>query len=742
MIYSLLRKLFHSPKRVYKSEFYILAIFTLLTIPGMINLIWFSSYYKEELFKDFESRVTNTQQTIVLMFQNENSLTNNQNLNFIRYQDLSNIIIYQSDTLLFALNKNSDLIRKTYLDSLWRLGLDTDLPKYIKKTYLLDADKRITIYTAFDLTNLKAELQFHSNQLWLRAGFIFLTFLVLFVFITMTLLKPIQRLSAETEAVINGTDKNKLSTNYSFPEINHIAIKINELIEKSEVKEKKVIEEIQGLIDYLTSRNEELEYAKGNAESANKYKTEFLANISHEIRTPLNAILGFTEQLIVSETDENKKYYLNVIKNSGRTLIALVNDILDISKIESGRFEINKSPTNFTSLIQEISDLYSSKALSKGLAFIIDNDPNIPQSLILDDLRMRQILINLISNAIKFTEKGNITLSTKLLKLNPMEGKINFLISVKDTGIGISKEYKKQIFEPFTQQEGQSFRKYGGTGLGLPITKKLVELMGGRIDLESEEGLGSEFIVYLNDVELTNKNNLQFTEETIYYRADIAKILLFDKNDIDRELLADTLKNENFVILEVNRFDDFVKYCNSEKIDIVIYCCVDSNPEKVQLTSQVIEFVKHKEIPTIAITNDSTEYYQWRDYYKNTFAAVIKKPIHIKSLINTICKILNQNEDNGSEVATDGLQQLWDTFVSNANPIIIQKIRENFVEKAKELSNKLVLSQIKEFQQELFKFSTKANDPLLNEIEQQLQENITKFQLSNVKKILSYFSNI
>lgn len=742
MIFSQLRKLFPAQWKVHKSEFLILAIFTLLAIPGLINLIWFSNSYKEELLTNFESRATNTHQTIVLLFQNDKILTDNKNLNFIRYQDLLNIVIFQEDTLLFALNNNSNLISKTYVDSLWKLGIDTDLPKYVKKTNLLEDAKKITIYSAYDLTNLTTKLKFETEQLWLRASFIFLTFLALFVFVTMTLLKPIQKLSAEAESIAEGSEINKLTTNYSLFEINHIAHKINEFIDKSEIKEKKVFDEIHGLIDYLTSRNEELEYAKVNAEKANKYKTEFLANISHEIRTPLNAILGFTEQLILSEANENKKYYLNVIKNSGRTLIALVNDILDISKIESGRFEINKSPTNFTALIQEISDLYSSKALSKGLTLIINHDPYIPESLLLDDLRMRQILINLVSNAIKFTEKGSITLSTQLLKLNPIEGKINLLISVKDTGIGISKDYKAQIFEPFTQQEGQSFRKYGGTGLGLPITKKLVELMNGRINLESEEGVGSEFIIYLNDVELTYKNNLQDSEETIFYGLDITKILLFDKNEKDREILANTLSNNKFVILQVNKFDDFEKYCNTEKLDLIIYCCVDSSPDKVKLTSQVLDLAKYKEIPAIAITDDTTEHNHWREFYKGSFAAVIKKPIHKKTLINEIYKILTQKENIISQDSIDELQHHLESFVRNANPLIIQKIRENFVDKAKELSNKLVLSQIKEFHQELAKFATKVNEPCLNEIEQQIQDNLSKFQLSNVKKILNFISNI
>lgn len=271
MILSILRKLFSSPIKVYKSEILILAIFTLLTIPGIINLIWFSNFYEEELMNDFESRSANTHQTIVILYQDENKIFDNKIINLIRYKDIANSYIFLNDSLLFVLNMGSKNPNKQTLDSMWRMGLELENSKYVLRTNLFANKSEISIFTVFDLRSLNNELKLHNNQLWIRAGFIFLVFIILFIFIAYSLIKPIRKLSEEMKPILEGNIQTKLSSSYSFSEINSIAKNINQLIENSESNEKKVIEEIQGLIDYLTSRNEELEYAKNNSENANKY---------------------------------------------------------------------------------------------------------------------------------------------------------------------------------------------------------------------------------------------------------------------------------------------------------------------------------------------------------------------------------------------------------------------------------------------------------------------------------------
>jgi len=233
--------------------------------------------------------------------------------------------------------------------------------------------------------------------------------------------------------------------------------------------------------------NENLALSKKMAEQASQLKSQFLANMSHEIRTPLNAIMGFITLLNEKETDEQKLKYLNIIKNASDSLLQIINDILDISKIESGKLVIE--PYNFNPYkdLIEIAELFQAKAAEKNIVFNIKYNQSIPKILYGDLLRIKQIYSNLLSNAIKFTPEGSKVKSVVWYK----NGYLNII--VKDYGIGISKEKQQSIFEPFTQADGSTARKYGGTGLGLTISLELAHLLGGELSLKSEEGKGSMF---------------------------------------------------------------------------------------------------------------------------------------------------------------------------------------------------------------------------------------------------------
>jgi len=252
----------------------------------------------------------------------------------------------------------------------------------------------------------------------------------------------------------------------------------------------------------LQKSQEELRHAKDAAESANRAKSEFLANMSHEIRTPMNAILGFTELLSSSVQDEQQKSWLEAIQSGGKSLMTLMNDILDLSRIEAGKMEIQYKPVNPHTLFEEIRQIFALRISEKNLDFIVEISKDIPESLLLDEVRLRQILFNLIGNAVKFTESGYIKISVKCKVLSV---KCDLTITVEDTGIGIPPESQGKIFEAFRQQDGQSTRKYGGTGLGLAITKRLVEMMNGDIVLKSEPGRGSIFAILLYDIEIYDK---------------------------------------------------------------------------------------------------------------------------------------------------------------------------------------------------------------------------------------------
>lgn len=240
--------------------------------------------------------------------------------------------------------------------------------------------------------------------------------------------------------------------------------------------------------------------AKRNAESANRAKSIFLANMSHEVRTPLNSVIGFAN--ILAEKIENPSYqkYLESIITNGSTLLSIINDVLDLSKIEEGKLSINPSMIELEKTIMQVKEAFIFKAKEKKLDIIIQNR-NLPEWINLDELRLRQVIFNLVDNAIKYTNKGEITISTEIEKTNKKENIANLIVKIKDTGIGIPEKLQKDVFVAFRQQGNPDTKKFAGAGLGLAISKRLLELMNGEISLESKEGVGSVFKITIKNLE-------------------------------------------------------------------------------------------------------------------------------------------------------------------------------------------------------------------------------------------------
>jgi PAS domain S-box-containing protein len=254
------------------------------------------------------------------------------------------------------------------------------------------------------------------------------------------------------------------------------------------------------LLRYLTDITErkrletELLHSKEEAEAGMQARSQFLANMSHEVRTPLNAIIGFSKLALEHEEDSEKKQYLDIIRNAGEDLLVIINDILDFSRIEAGKLQLSYEPFNLLEITQETIASLKLQADQKDLPLILEFDDDVPEYIITDSVRYRQILVNLISNAIKFTEEGEIRITVGKAAEQPDDPKrIRLLCSVRDTGIGIPQEVQAYIFDYFTQADDTTSRNYGGTGLGLSICRRLVELMNGRIWVESTPGKGSTF---------------------------------------------------------------------------------------------------------------------------------------------------------------------------------------------------------------------------------------------------------
>ncbi len=321
----------------------------------------------------------------------------------------------------------------------------------------------------------------------------------------------------------------------------------------------------------VEKRTHQLIVAKEEAEVANKAKSVFLANMSHELRTPLNGILGYVQILENVNEPEKLNSGLRVIKNSGKYLLSLINDLLDIAKIEANRMKLNPMPTNVAYMVEHISEGMISKCDQKGIRYEVKLDPQIPSYIIVDEIRLRQILFNFIGNSIKFTEKGFIILSLKLLEITKDNALTKIRFMVEDSGIGMESDKIETIFKPFTQVGDTEYNRKG-TGLGLSITKDLVELMGGEIFVDSVIGEGSKFWfdIELGVVDQIIEPIIRDDKVIAGYSGERKSILVVDDNEVNRHVLRDLLEPIGFDIIEADDGDVAVEHFNEFKPDLIL----------------------------------------------------------------------------------------------------------------------------------------------------------------------------
>jgi len=353
--------------------------------------------------------------------------------------------------------------------------------------------------------------------------FTILMFVVTFsgtaIILRKTVLEKIQLLSNHAKKIGEGDLKTKLSFN-SNDELRDLALAINEM-SKNIFSTQKEIEKQN--ID-LKNKTIMLKKASIEAQAANRTKSEFLANISHEVRTPLNAIHGDVDYLMSSTNDTKQKKKLESIQKASTHLLSMFNDILDISKMDTGQIELVYSSINISTIIHEVLSIFEKQCMNKGLQTRIEIDPELPVGLSLDEKRLRQILINLIGNAVKFTDQGQLQIKTGFL--SPVENSVcDFFISIEDTGIGISPAQQKHVFKLFQQENGSKSREFGGVGVGLTITQKLAESMNGKLSINSDLGIGTSVQVSFFNAALSNPDVVNFeSQESIDPPMDKTKL--------------------------------------------------------------------------------------------------------------------------------------------------------------------------------------------------------------------------
>ncbi len=498
---------------------------------------------------------------------------------------------------------------------------------------------------------------------------------------------------------------------------------------------------------------EELRQAKEAAESSNRSKSEFLANMSHEIRTPMNAILGFTELLEGQILDEHQRHYLSAIKAGGKTLLGLINDILDLSKIEAGKLKLEYSAVHLCSVFKETEQMFSHKISEKGLNFIIETDQNLPEAILFDEIRLRQIILNLVGNAVKFTESGYVKLYATHQYVNKDHKTSDIIFSVEDTGIGIPEDQRESIFGAFEQQHGQSHACFGGTVLGLAITKRLVEMMDGEIYVTGEIGKGSTFHVIFRNVAMPpvskseGKEKNRSDNDSVRFKK--ASILVADDVKFNRTLIKSyLLKHPEIRIIEAENGKEAADLAKCHQPDVILM------DMKMPLTDgyEATQIIKSNEalrhIPIIAITAEAMK--QDMEKITNICDAYIAKPLARDDLICTLIKFLKHSvEESGItdhewlrlKPKTKSLPEATNSETLAKLPELLKTL-ESQVSVWEDLSEILTINDIEDFANEMKTLGIKYDYKPLAVWGDRLLLQATMFDIDSLSRTLKDFPDI